>query len=250
MLQSISWPDRDLVRDLQEGFCLLGDFPHTGITRPSQAPLASLQSGDLARRFRELNADTLKRVLSARPLDKETQDAFEQRNQDEVTSGIAIWRRVSDAVLVSPRFCVSQGHRWKPDVGWTLKLRPVDDFSYSQVNLGTSSRDRVEHEGLDHLVCLARQVHSRTGARDLRLRKEDFCNAFRTLPLKEDHLPFAGVTWTTAARSGWCLQMLAAPFGATSSVYSWERTERLQTRASNGELARQLQSRRVHRTCW
>jgi hypothetical protein len=48
-------------------------------------------------------------VLSARPLDKETQDAFEQRNQDEVTSGTAIWRRVSDAVLVSPSFCVSQG---------------------------------------------------------------------------------------------------------------------------------------------
>ena len=75
-------------------------------------------------------------------------------------------------------------------------------------------------ETLDVLVSLARALRSRG---PLRLRKEDFVRAFKTLPLALSALCMAVAVWGEAAQEGWALQLWCCPFGAVASVYAWER---------------------------
>ena len=57
----------------------------------------------------------------------------------------------------------------------------------------------------------------------MRLRKEDFVGAFKTLPLALAALCMAVAVWGEAAQKGWALQLGCCPFGAVASVYAWER---------------------------
>ena len=75
-------------------------------------------------------------------------------------------------------------------------------------------------ETLDVLVSLARSLRGRG---PLRLRKEDFVGAFKTLPLALAALCMAVAVWGEAAQEGWALQLWCCPFGAVASVYAWER---------------------------
>ena len=75
-------------------------------------------------------------------------------------------------------------------------------------------------ETLDVLVSLARSLRGRG---PLRLRKEDFVGAFKTLPLALAALCMAVAVWGEAAEEGWALQLWCCPFGAVASVYAWER---------------------------
>ena len=96
----------------------------------------------------------------------------------------------------------------------------IDDFSASLVNECTAPTERIRMETLDVLVCLARALRGRG---PLRLRKEDFVRAFKTLPLALAALSMAVAVWGEAAQEGWALQLWCCPFGAVASVYAWER---------------------------
>ncbi|MCP4517765.1 MAG: hypothetical protein GY824_21375, partial [Delftia sp.] len=53
--------------------------------------------------------------------------------------------------------------------------------------------------------------------------KEDFKGAFKSLPLRAEHLPFAVISWRTAAEQAKGLQLICCPFGSSASVHSWHR---------------------------
>lgn len=143
--------------------------------------------------------------------------------------------------MLTVRFPVDEGYRAKPGGGWKRKvrrplwsLRPfcfvrggilgqvrvIDDFSASRINECTTPTERIRMETLDVLVCLARSLRGRG---PLRLRKEDFVGAFKTLPLALAALCMAVAVWGEAAQEGWALQLWCCPFGAVASVYAWER---------------------------
>ena len=47
--------------------------------------------------------------------------------------------------------------------------------------------------------------------------------AYKTLPVRADHLPLARVVWADSVKGGYCLQLWSCPFGARASVHSWDR---------------------------
>ncbi|CAK0911470.1 unnamed protein product, partial [Prorocentrum cordatum] len=99
-------------------------------------------------------------------------------------------------------------------------VRVIDDFSASLINECTAPTERIRMETLDVLVSLARALRGRG---PLRLRKEDFVRAFKTLPLALSALCMAAAAWGEAAQEGWALLLWCCPFGAVASVYAWGR---------------------------
>ena len=75
--------------------------------------------------------------------------------------------------LLTLRFAVEQGH----------KIRPVDDYSRSGINMATAPSEKLHYEGLDHAIAGFTEVQSRLGSK-LKLWKADIDSAFRRVPLK------------------------------------------------------------------
>ena len=100
---------------------------------------------------------------------------------DEVASGKAVWRRISDlppGSILSPRFPVDEGWKRKLEV-WIRKVRAIDDLTASYINECAAACERMRLDSLETLLGLARAMASKS----VRLAKEDFVGAFKTLPL-------------------------------------------------------------------
>lgn len=122
-----------------------------------------------------------------------------------------------DEVTITPRFCVEQGIK---DDG-SMKLRPIDDFSRSLCNHTVTTDEKLKYDGLDALVALLRQQHADFGV-DLEMWKADIDSAYRRVPVAPSHRQFAWVAWREGGRT-YLGQHLALPFGASASVYHWDR---------------------------
>ena len=221
MLEAINWPDGRLVTDLEQGFPLIGEIPRSGVLPviPYNTPAETAAS--LRQYAPRRNAETLRRVSRPCALSDAVRAAFESKCRAEVHAGHARWRSLGDTCALTARFPVDEG--WvKQGSDWHLKVRCIDDFTASLVNGAVSVGESVQHDTLDALLALLRRVVLQ-GEGGATLRKEDFVHAFRTLPLASSHLQFAVATWQSAAAEGYALQLLACPFGASASVYNWER---------------------------
>jgi hypothetical protein len=87
------------------------------------------------------------------------------------------------------------------------------------VNAAASAGERIQHDHLDAMVALARQI----GHGGLRFRKCDFVNAFKTLPLRSEDLHLAVAVFLGEHDQLQALQLLSCPFGAVASVHAWHR---------------------------
>ena len=222
MLEHIQWPDKALVRHLMHGFPLVGVLPSTGVLAqvafetPQEDRRALLQSAE------ERNAEILRRA-SARPaMCAETYQLFLDACHREVRDGKARFRALSRAACVlTPRFPAVQGWKDTPN-GRVPRVRCIDDFTASKVNGATVRPEKSVPETLDTLVALIR-FQSQGNKAPTRWRKDDFVQAFKSLPICTMDLPLAVTVWPEAIQQGKCLQLFALPFGSSASVAGWDR---------------------------
>ena len=221
MLAASESPDVTLVENLMEGFPLVGELVRSGtlprVAYESMRPLHELIDA------RELKNDSmLERVKASKVHDDEVQTAFDESVEKEIATGKAFEISVKQArekAVITPRFAVDQGFKLKKRKR-VRKVRAMDDFTASLINALTSVGEAIRHDSLDALVAIYRRLGR--GSRKIRFRKEDFVAAFKTLPLKEEHLQLAVAAWLSG-KGVRAVQLLAAPFGALSSVHSWHR---------------------------
>ena len=223
MLGSIRWPDAGLVNSLAFGFPIVGQLEPCGIlpARVTASKAAAVE--ELHNSKEERNAYTLTRVRRSFIPDREVFEAFLEKCTQEVAERKAHWVRLSSArALLTARFPVDEG--WREQAGRQCrKVRLIDDFSDNGVNGATVLPEEMRHDSLDTLVGLARAaVQDRPGVPFL-FRKDDFQSAFKTLPVKGEHLQFAVATWAEAELDDTGLQLLSCPFGAAASVFAWHR---------------------------
>ena len=155
-------------------------------------------------------------------IDRVVNEVFSSACVQEVADGKARMRPLNvDTRVLTPRFPIIQG--WK-SVGWETfpKVRCIDDFSASRINEATQVSEKMLPETLDSLVALVLKM-ANSGRMRIRWRKDDFVQAFKTLPICSSHLPSAVVVWPEALAKDQCLQLLAMPFGSSASVSAWER---------------------------
>ena len=115
--------------------------------------------------------------------------------------------------FISPRFGIIQ-----PD-----KVRSSDHFSFSGdcINTRTIVNHQVTLPRFQHFAGLVQPC-----SKPKKLFKIDAKNAYRFLPLKEDHVPYTGVLYTTNESNVdryWVVYSRGCPFGAVSSVSNYLR---------------------------
>ena len=119
--------------------------------------------------------------------------------------------------LAARRFAVEQGT--KPD--GSCKLRACDDFSDNGVNSYAFSQEKLSVDSVDTLHKASASLYRSTGVEPY-LLKIDINAAYRRIPIERAHQWLA---WVVFLVGGVVMasQHHAFPFGATASVYAWNR---------------------------
>jgi len=223
LLVAAGSPDELLFDHLLSGFPLIGELYRSG-TLPAVPYTGMEESSESLWQKRATNNAYMKhRVLTSTGAGSSLHREFLDKNQEEVLNGKATWVPSSEALedaVVTPRFAVHEGYKWDAlGEWWRLKIRMIDDYLASRVNMATSVGEKIEHDTLDVLVSLARQI----GSAELKFRKADFVGAFKTLPLRCADLHLAVSILMGENADLLALQLWSCPFGALSSVHSWHR---------------------------
>ena len=223
MLVSAGYADESLVDDLARGFPLIGELPRSGTLPEVSYPSVEETRESLLWQADWRNDEILRRVAASFVSDVEVAAELDAKSQSEVESGKASevpLAKVVKRCVVTPRFPVDEGWRWKND-DWVRRVRCIDDFTASFINAATAAGESIHHDTLDVLVAL---VHSAgRNRKPVRFRKDDFVGAYKTLPLRLEDLVLAVTVWRDAGGRLRTLQLHCCPFGAVASVHAWHR---------------------------
>ena len=251
MMQDAGVQDENLFEDMVNGFRLTGTLPPSGLFPPKYKP-ATVSVEEL-RRTSEWTKHLIEGACRKASQDPEVARAVWKESMEQVERGWLAgpysWEQMEAKYggqwVASKRFGVSQGD----------KVRAVDDLSQFQVNASVTETEKIQLEGLDDIVALARfhlgaTVHGtksfklpmanggvycgrlhrdfRDGrARLLRGRALDLRSAYKQLARhpKDDWASVLGVLDTDSDRVVY-FESLALPFGASSAVTGFNRAAR------------------------
>ena len=155
------------------------------------------------------------------------------RTQVELSRGWLLgplsWDQLPDSAVVSRRFPINQSE----------KVRPIDDFSQSQINSTVTNYEKATVDGPDVICALA--VKLMKGLRDngrssqLLGRALDLASAYRQLAVAEDSYDVAFLSiFNPNTKEAALYQQVALPFGSVTAVNAFIRCSRfLQWAASH-----------------
>ena len=216
LLEKIQHPDKSLIQHLSQGFPLLGWLEPSGVFAPSLKPPA-LRSDELERMAPEMNESTCSSCVQSRRPDVDR--ALWESTLEEVAKGWADGPYDLDGakqtsggkLVVSRRFAVVQKD----------KIRAIDDFSASHINLCTGLREKVRVESVDAAAAMIRQwmLALKGTGRRLVGKSFDLKSAYRQIGVCKEHL-FASWVCIYNPETGApaLFRLHALPFGASASV--------------------------------
>ena len=191
MIVAAGHADETLVADSAQGFPLIGRLPRSNTLPEVSYPLVEETRESLLWQAGWRNDEILSRVAASFVSDVEVAAELDAKSQSEVESGKASEVPLTEVVkrcVVTPRFPVDEGWRWKDD-NWVRRVRCIDDFTASFIHAATAPGESIHHDTLDVLVAL---LHSAgKNRRPVRFRKDDFVGAYKTLPLRLEDLQLA-----------------------------------------------------------
>ena len=223
MLVSAGYADETLVDDFAQGFPFIGELPRSGTLPQMSYPSVEETRESLLWQAGWRNDEFLNRVTASFVSHVEVAADLHAKSQSEVESGKASEVPLAEVVkrcVVTPRFPVDEGWRWKDD-NWVRRVRCIDDFTASFINAATAPGESIHHDTLDVLVTL---LHSASeDRRPVRFSEDDFVGAYKTFPLRLQDLELAVAVRRDASSSPRTLQLHCCPFGAVASVHAWHR---------------------------
>ena len=231
MMKESDYKDEHLFNNIVEGFKLMGDLPVTGIF-PSKSSFATLTE-EQVRDSAEINRRALI-ATAQRPMEEDIQRGVYEATLKEVEQG---WlegpidvRNLNPRAVLTRRFGVKQTST-SQDGSRVEKVRPIDDFTESLVNLSNGSQESIVVHGVDFIVSSIRYrlanmksfgegPNSRLLAQAIDLRK-----AYKQLPLSACSLEdsFLGVV-NPSSKKFEVYRCNVLPFGARAAVSGFCRT--------------------------
>ena len=225
----LRWPDRDMARQLVQGFAIVGSLPPSGVFRGIQqadklpladwlGPSAEAEVQRLIRSRPPLHApeilavtqdEILKGFCSPLRTMQEMNDQF----------GVGGWRAVERFLIIQP----------------DGKQRVIDNARKSGHNRHTSMQETISTVNVDFVASVARMVNTALETHwsdppdwlDLRLGTDDLPDAYRGLPVQDDHLRFSNVA-IFVPDEGWRFTtMYGLAYGLESAVVSFNRSPQL-----------------------
>ena len=242
----MDWPDVNLFKEMRSGFKLVGNFESTGVFKPG-VTIPSLNEEELKKNTKFLRPAILGRLrnFDNEELQKELfkttlEEATEKRWLDGPFDVKDMHEQLGDEWLPVRRFGIMQKE----------KLRPIDNFKESMLNLTFGCFEKVELRAMEHvlwmLVTLVRYMrlfgevtfvlstgevlrgHVHPSWNKVAFGVEATCvdmkAAYEQLPLNpcEYHRTVVSL-WDVQRNQPSCFLMRTLPFGAAASVHHFLR---------------------------
>ena len=213
ILLDLNYKDAAVVDDIICGFKLTGWSPKTGVfdadVRKPELTLSQLQ-----KMAPGLNASVI-RAIDESAVDSTTQHVWDE-TLAEVEKGWLEPATSSHNCSVAKRFGLQQKN----------KVRMIDDFSISKVNLTYGLRERLRVQAVDELCAYLAYLLDNTttvSAPRLKGRTFDLKSAYKQYGVDEWHRDFLRICVKNPSGGHGLFKVTALPFGATGSVNSFLR---------------------------
>ena len=146
VIVSEGYDDAGLADDLIAGFSLVGDAPRSHVLPQKMTP-STLSAAELTSNASKANKGLrfMTRSCGDAELDRKLWDRIQVELQRGWLLGPLRWEDLPDSAVVSRRFPISQSE----------KVRPIDDFSQSQVNSTVTTYVQATVDGPDVICALA-----------------------------------------------------------------------------------------------
>ena len=216
----------ELIRDLKQGFPLVGDIPVEKRAKKGKCKNIDLGLAELRRRSTGICKATLKKK-PGHELSREDLSNIIQQTSDEIELGRMTPFKEPDIHGEFPftrRFAVKQ---LSGKGGW--KLRCIDDYLRSEINDATGVDGTIPMGKLSDLLgsaAILSQSKTAQSAKgdNLVIIKSDFRAAYRSCPILTEHLGLTRIVVWDADQGRYIeTSHNAMPFGALAAVYAWDR---------------------------
>ena len=131
-------------------------------------------------------------------------------------------KELSETVNLTPRFAIYEQHGNGP-----RKLRVIDDMKASGANAITTTNDTAVPDSLDVFLAVSSYYRLIRPGCDLLAASSDFCHAYKTLGIPEDHGLYSSILLGPPAGPLMVTRLKTQPFGSTRAPANWGRVTRL-----------------------
>ena len=202
-----------VVDELLNGTSLVGEVPDCGIFEKkfkhadmTVEQLEALSQGEKRKHFHSCSSSG----------DDEVDNLVYQKTLEEVDLGWAAgpfsFEGLPENAVLSRRFGLRQPN----------KIRLIDDLTGSKINNTVQSSESPKPQNIDFIGALLLQFLQLQSSQKVVGRTYDLKSAYKQLAIAQESLTFAFVVvFNPTSRKPEAFQLLAAPFGATRSVYSF-----------------------------
>ena len=215
ILTELQYPDIGVFEELTLGTQLVGEVPTCGLFEKkfksadlTIQQLEAMSSADKRRNFHMCSSSG----------DDEVDRIVYEKTLEEVASGWAAgpfqYDELPENAVLSRRFGLKQPG----------KVRLIDDLSGSKVNSTVQASESPRPQNIDFIGALLLQFLGMNCEQKLVGRTFDLKSAYKQMAVAKESLIFAYVVvFNPGTRKPEAFRLLAAPFGATRSVYSFLR---------------------------
>jgi len=214
---------RRLLQDLINGFDFVGDILVDETIGPAEKAVREflVSEEELIARASKIS-NKLTRMGPSKALSEEDVDEIFQQTAEEISLGrMQEFEEVDIQPNYPPtrRFAVKQ----LSSKGKT-KLRPIDDYLSSEINGLSRVGKRISVGKIDTMLSSMKLMKKNNPKRKLVIIKSDFKSAYRSCPIKKEHLDWTKiVVWDPKGKRYRQTRHFCMPFGAVSAVYAWHR---------------------------
>ena len=231
MLSACNHPDDKLCQNICQGFDLLGDLPSSNVFN-ARSTFATL-TPDQVRATARLNREAIFNSVG-RDMDQDICEGVYDATLKELGEG---WldgpidvNALSDEDIVTRRFGVKQ-FSTESDGTRSCKVRPIDDYTESLVNLTNGSSESIVVHGIDFILAAVsyrlKALRDRSMDSELCAKTIDLRKAYKQLPLSEGSLSAGYLCVKVPSNKGGGFELYRCkvlPFGARAAVNGFCRT--------------------------
>ena len=220
ILTAEGYPDHLLPRDTLNGFDLVGMCGNSPAL-PDDFQPASLSVEDLASNAWRSNKAILHSTKSSGCPLVDAELWFKTCEEEKKGWLTRFQKAPQDGGRVSRRFGIVQGS----------KVRPIDNYSESQVNDAATITNKCTVDGVDTIAAMAsalmKDLKAASRSSELHGAALDLKSAYRQLPVSDSSLRWARIAaYNPDSKETVCFQQYTLPFGARGSVVAFLRCAR------------------------
>ena len=216
LLDDMKYPDSKIALEMQQGFPLSGWLPASEVF-PTRVRPPELHIEHLFKMSKVFSARSIAATKSSGCVDSDRRlwEATLEEVADGFLEGPFSRSDLGPRCVVSPRFGLQQKN----------KLRPIDNFSASQVNSATGLQDKFVVDSVDEICAIIKTWMQQSGDGLKLLGKTyDMRKAYRQIAIRGEHLDLAWISvWNPEKGEPSFFRMHTMPFGASSSVAAFLR---------------------------